>query len=110
MRSRICISFAAVFALVLAVASIPSHATERRDPLIVPDAQHAPSAKTTSPGHGKAAQKRLAARSAQKQSASSANADKSSQQGGSMLFEGKDQILSENSSGSAKGARSGAGK
>jgi hypothetical protein len=107
MTSRICFSFAAVIALVLFVAAIPSHATERRDPLIVPDTQQ--SAKTHST-HAKASQAKHQARNAHQQNASSAAADKSSNQSVTGSFEAKDQVSPEVSSGSSKNARTGVGK
>ncbi len=110
MKSRICFSFAAVVALVLAVAAIPSHATERRDPLIVPEAQQTQSAKATHSSHAKASQKKPAARNAQKPKASTTTVEKSNQQGANSLFEARDQPVSESSSGSAKSARTSAGK
>src|SRR5580704_17155068 len=110
MKSRICFYFAAVVALVLFIASLSSHATERRDPLIVPDAQQTQSAKASHSSHAKTSQKKPAARNAQKQRSSTASAEKSSDQGVNPPFEGKDQAVSESSSGSGKNARTGAGK
>jgi len=110
MTSRICFYFAAVVALVLFVASLSSHATERRDPLIVPEAQQTQTAKTSHASHAKASQKKPAVRNAQKQNASSASAAKSSVQGVNPQFEGKDQMVSASSSGSGKSGRSSAGK
>ena len=111
MKSRICFYLAAVVALVVFVASLSSHATERRDPLIVPDAQQTQGAKTSHSSHAKASQKKPAtARNAQKQKASTASAEKSSDQGVNAPFEGKDQAVSESSSGSGKSARTSAGK
>jgi hypothetical protein len=108
MKSRICFYFAAVVALVLFVASLSSHATERRDPLILPDAQQTQSA--THSSHAKNSRKKPSARNAQKQKNSTASADKSSDQGANAPFEGKDQAVSESSSGSSKNARTSAGK
>jgi len=110
MKSRICFYFAAVVALVLFVGSLSSHATERRDPLIVPDAQQTQSAKAAHSSHAKASQTKPAARSMQKQTTPSASTTKNSGQGVNPLYEGKDQMLSETSSGSGKNGRSGAGK
>jgi|ERR1700722_5867290 hypothetical protein len=109
MKSRICFYFAAIVALVLFVASLSAHATERRDPPILPDAQQAQSAKAHS-SHAKASQKKPTARNAQKPKASSATAEKSSQQGANPPFESKDQSVSESSSGSGKSGRTSAGK
>ncbi|HMG85571.1 MAG TPA: hypothetical protein VK574_07500 [Terracidiphilus sp.] len=110
MKSRICFYFAAVVALVLFVASLSSHATERRDPLIVPEAQQTQGAKTAHSNHAKGSQKKPATRNAQKPKASSASADKSSDQDANTPFEGKDQAVSESSSGSGKSPRTRAGK
>ncbi len=110
MKSRICFYFAAVVALVLFVASLSSHATERRDPLIVPEAQQTQGAKTSHSSHAKISPKKPAARNAQKQNASNASAEKTSDQSVNSSFEGKDQMVSETSSGSGKSARSSAGK
>jgi hypothetical protein len=110
MKSRICFYFAIVVALVLFVASLSSYATERRDPLIVPEAQQTQSAKTTHFSHAKASQKKPAARHTQKQKASTAPAEKSSDQSVNPPFEGKDQAVSDSSLGSGKSARTSAGK
>jgi hypothetical protein len=110
MKSRICFYFAAIVALVLFVAALSSHATERRDPLIVPDAQQTQSVKTPHSSHAKASQKKHTARNTQKQKASTPSAEKSSDQGANTPFEGKDQAVSEASSGSGKSPRTGAGK
>jgi protein required for attachment to host cells len=108
MKSRICFNFAAIVALVLAVAAIPSHATERRDPLIVVDSQQAQSARNAHHAtHAKPSQKKPAAKNTQ-QNASTASADKSSNVSSS--FEAKDQLGAEVSSGSSKSARTSAGK
>ena len=63
MTSRICFFCAAVIALVLFLAAIPSRATERRDPLIVPAAQQQ-NAKASHSGHAKASDKKPAAKKA----------------------------------------------
>jgi predicted lipid-binding transport protein (Tim44 family) len=109
MTSRICFSFAAVIALVLFVAALPSRATERRDPLIVPDAQQQ-SAKTVHSSHAKTSQKKHPARNTHQQNASNSSAEKSSNQSVPASFEAKDQVGPEVSSGSSKNARTGAGK
>jgi hypothetical protein len=111
MKSRTCFNFAASVALVLAVAAIPSNATERRDPLIVVDSQQAQaqSAKNAHHAtHAKATQKKTPAKNTQQQNASAASADKSSNVSSS--FEAKDQLGAEVSSGSSKSARTSAGK
>jgi hypothetical protein len=110
MKSRICFYFAALVALVLFVASLSSHATERRDPLIVPEAQQAQTAKTSHASHAKISPKKPSSRNTQKQNISGASTSKSSALGASSPFEGKDQMVSETSSGSSKSARSSAGK
>lgn len=110
MKSRICFYFAAVIALVLFVACLSSHATERRDPLIVPESQQSQGAKVSHANHAKISPKKPATHSTQKQNASSATAPKSTAQGVSSSFEGKDQMVSESSSGSGKSARTSAGK
>ncbi len=110
MKSRICFYAAAIIALVLFVASLSSHATERRDPLIVPESQQTQSAKTTHSHHAKASRKKPAPRNGQKRNSSSATTAKSSAQGVNPMFEGKDQILSETSSGSGKSDRTDTGK
>ena len=110
MKSRICFYFAAVVALVLFVAAISSHATERRDPLIAPESQQMQSAKTTHQSHAKSSQKKPAVRNAQRQSASSAPSAKGSAQGVNPSFEGKDQMGSETPSSSGKSSRTSAGK
>lgn len=110
MKSRICFYFAAVVALVLFVAALSSHATERRDPPIVLEAQQSQTAKASHTSHAKVSRKKPAARTTQKQKPSSATAEKSSQQGVNPLFEAKDQSASESSSGSGKSARTSGGK
>jgi hypothetical protein len=110
MKSRICFYFAAIVALVLFVASLSSHATERRDPLIVPEAQQAQGAKTSHASHAKISPKKPAARNTLKQNAPNASATKTSEQSVTSSFEGKDQMVSETSAGSGKSARSSAGK
>ena len=110
MKSRICFYLAAVVALVLFVASLSSHATERRDPLIVPEAQQTQNAKTSHASHAKISRKKPAARNAQKQNATNASAEKGNAQGVNPQFEGKDQMVLETSSGSGKSSRTSAGK
>jgi hypothetical protein len=110
MKSRNCLSFAAIVALVLAVAAMPCHATERRDPLIVPEAPQMPAAKITHHAHAKGPRKKPATMSTRKQYGSSASADKSSRQGVNPLVEAKDESASESSSNSGKSARTSAGK
>lgn len=95
--------------MVLFVAALSSHATERRDPLIVPEAQQTQNAKASHANHAKISPKKPAGRNAQKQNASSASAEKSAQ-GMNPQFEGKDQMVSETSSGSGKSSRTSAGK
>ena len=92
MKSRICFYFAAVVALVLFVAALSSHATERRDHLIVPEPQQAHGAKTAHPTHAKAAHKNSAARNAQKLKSSSVTSEKTSPQSVNSSFEAKDQF------------------
>jgi hypothetical protein len=106
MKPRICFSFAAVVALVLAVAAIPSYATERRDSLIIMGAQQAQSAKGSHPHHAKAP--RADVRTTQHQNAASVPSDKSGHRAESATFEGKDLLTPEN--GSSKGTRTSAGK
>ena len=110
MKPRICFSFAAVVALVLAVAAIPACATERRDPLIIMGAQQAQNAKGAQPHPAKSPRKKVDVRTTQPQNASSATSDKSGHQAESATSEGKDLLRPENGSGSSKGARTSAGK
>lgn len=110
MKPRICFSFAAVVALVLAVAAIPSSATERRDPVILMGAQQAQSASGTHPHHAKGPRKKADVRTTQQQNASSATSDRSSHQAESVTSEGKDLLTPENGTGSSKGTRTSAGK
>lgn len=51
MKARINFYFAAVVALVLILASVPSHATERRDPLIIQDTPQTQAARSSSLVH-----------------------------------------------------------
>ena len=51
MKLRIMFYFAAVVALVLILASVPSHATERRDPPMIQDAPQTQAAKSSSLVH-----------------------------------------------------------
>jgi hypothetical protein len=72
MKERILFYCAAVVALVLILAAVPSHATERRDPLMVQDATQAPAAKPFGSTHATASGKKQAPKSAQKQRGASA--------------------------------------
>ncbi len=54
MKARLIFYCAALVALVLILAAVPSHATERRDPLIMPDAQQTQGAKSSGSAHGTA--------------------------------------------------------
>jgi hypothetical protein len=82
MKSRNFFHCFAVVALVLTVAAVPSHATERRDPLIVPDATQTQPAKSSGSGHAATSAKKQAPKSAQKQKGTSASvAKKSSHEG-----------------------------
>ncbi len=108
MKPRICFSFAAVVALVLAVAAIPSRATERRDPLMMVDAQQTQSAKTSHSRHAKVPRKKSDVRTTQPSNAASVPSDKSGHPAESATIEGKDQLTPEN--GSSKGTRTSAGK
>jgi len=51
MKARIIFYFAAIVALVLILASVPSHATERRDPLIIQDTPQTQAARSSSLVH-----------------------------------------------------------
>jgi hypothetical protein len=48
MKARVTFYFAAVVALVLFLACVPSHATERRDPLILQDTPQTQAARSSS--------------------------------------------------------------
>jgi hypothetical protein len=73
MKARILFHCSAVVALVLTVAAIPSHATERRDPLIVPDAVQTQPAKSTGSAHAATSAKKQAPRNTQKQKGTSSS-------------------------------------
>jgi hypothetical protein len=72
MKERILFYCAAVVALVLILAAVPSHATERRDPLIVQDATQTQVAKPAGSAHATASGKKQAPKSAQRQKGTSA--------------------------------------
>lgn len=73
MKARILFHCSAVVALVLTVAAVPSHATERRDPLIVPDAVQTQPAKSTGSAHAATSGKKQASKNAQKHKGTSAS-------------------------------------
>ncbi len=63
MKARLIFYCAALVALVLILAAVPSHATERRDPLIMQDAQQGQGAKLPPSVHGTASSKKQASAS-----------------------------------------------
>ena len=66
MKSRILLRCSAVVALVLILAAVPLQATERRDPLIVPDAIQTQPAKTPGSSHPATSGKKRSPKSVQK--------------------------------------------
>jgi hypothetical protein len=76
MKARVLFYCAAVVALVLFLAAVPSHATERRDPFVVQEATQVPAAKPTSSAHVTSTHKKPAPKHTQKQNGASANAEK----------------------------------
>jgi hypothetical protein len=82
MKARIFFQCIAVVALVLILAAVPSHATERRDPLIVPDVTQPQAAKPSGSAHVTASSKKHAPKGAQTQKGTSASAAKKNSQAG----------------------------
>ena len=80
MKARILFYCAAVVALVLFLAAVPSHATERRDPFIVPDATQTPAAKPSGSAHVTPSQKKQTHK--QKPKSATANAEKNAGESG----------------------------
>jgi hypothetical protein len=81
MKERILFYCAAVVALVLILAAVPSHATERRDPLIMQDAMQTQAAKPSGSAHATASGKKHAPRSTQKHQGTSASVVKKNSTG-----------------------------
>jgi hypothetical protein len=81
MKARILFYCAAVVALVLILAAVPSHATERRDPLIVQDATQTQAAKPSGSAHATASGKKQAPENTQKQKGASASVVKKNSTG-----------------------------
>jgi hypothetical protein len=77
MKARIIFYFAAVVALVLILASVPSHATERRDPLIIQDTPQTQAAKSSSLVHATVSAARPAQNSAPKRKPANISGGKS---------------------------------
>ncbi|MGA7242001.1 MAG: hypothetical protein WBX19_02410 [Terracidiphilus sp.] len=73
MKERLIFYCAALVALVLILAAVPSHATERRDPLIMPDAQQTQDAKSSGTAHRAATSKKQARASHTKSSQANVN-------------------------------------
>jgi hypothetical protein len=82
MKARILFYCAAVVALVLFLAAVPSHATERRDPFIVPDATQAPAAKPSGSTHVTPSHKKQTHKNTQKPKSATANAEKNATESG----------------------------
>lgn len=86
MKARIIFYFAAVVALVLILASVPSHATERRDPLIIQDTPQTQAARSSSLVHATTSAAKPEPSKARKQKQASpsktSNHDTNSAQGG----------------------------
>jgi hypothetical protein len=78
MKARILFYCAAVVALVLILAAVPSHATERRDPLMVQDATQTQAAKPSGSAHATASGKKQALKKTQQQNGASASVVKNS--------------------------------
>ena len=107
MKARILFYFAAEVALVLILASVPSHATERRDPLIIQDTSQTQTAKSSSPAHATASAKRPMQSSPRKPKTANTAGEKSSHQGVNPLFEAKDKsVAKKNSPGPSKSTSS----
>ncbi len=81
MKARILFYCAAVVALVLILAAVPSHATERRDPLIVQDATQTQAAKPAGSAHATASGKKQAPKNTQQQKGASASVVKKNSTG-----------------------------
>ena len=73
MKARLTFYCAALVALVLILAAVPSHATERRDPLIMPDAPQTQEAKLPPSIHGTATSKKQASASHKNSSRANVN-------------------------------------
>ena len=80
-------------ALVLFLAAIPTHATERRDPPMMQDTAQGQAGKSSASAHPAAASKKQSSTSAQKQKAASA----STHQGVNPLSESKDKAAAKKS-------------
>ena len=85
MKARIVFYCAALVALVLILAAVPSHATERRDPLIIQDTQQAQSSKPSGTSHGakpvNASHRKNGHTAAKKSSSASANSENGAKSG-----------------------------
>lgn len=81
MNSRFFFHCFAVVALVLILAAAQSHATERRDPLIVQDATQTQAAKSSGSAHPTAPVKKQVPKSAQKLKTASASVVKKNSTG-----------------------------
>jgi hypothetical protein len=79
MKARITYYFAALVALVLILASLPTHATERRDPFILPDMPQTQAARSSSLMHATAAATKPVQTTTRKQKKAGAPAEKSGQ-------------------------------
>jgi hypothetical protein len=76
MKSRIFFYCAAIVALVLFLAAVPSHATERRDPFVIQDATQTQPAKSSGPAHATLSHKKQAQKNTQKPKGTAANVEK----------------------------------
>ena len=81
MKARFLFYCAAVVALVLILAAVPSHGTERRDPLMVQDATQTQAAKPSGSAHATASSKKHVPKNAQKQKGTSASLAKKNSTG-----------------------------
>jgi hypothetical protein len=104
MKARITYFFAALVALILVLASLPSHATERRDPFVLPDMPQTQAARSSSLMHATAAATKQVPTTSRKQKKASAPVEKSGQKAKSVQ-----SGSSENAGSEQSGAGSGTG-
>ena len=101
MKAQVLFHCSAAIALVLSVATVPSHATERRDPPMMPDSTQTLAGRFPGTAHSAVLSKTAAPKSAQKQQATSAANGKNGHQGVKPSFDAKDKSgAKKNSSGS----------
>jgi hypothetical protein len=75
MKSRVFFYCTAIVALVLFLAAVPSHSTERREPFVMQDTTPAQPAKPSGSAHVTASHKKQTNKNAQKQKGTTANSE-----------------------------------